>query len=257
VPLVTIALVLANIVVYLLEVRHGGSFFGGPSAQTAVRYGAIPYELANPGRHCELAGHLALSGRPGPIICQGQANVTGTPAPQPATAFTVLSSMFLHGSFLHVFGNMLFLAIFGPHVEDSMSRPRFLVFYLLGGVLALAVQVAVAPGSTSPTLGASGAVAAVLGGYALLYPRARVVTLIFIIFLFTIVELPALVLLALWFLVQLWFELAGLTSPLGGSEGVAYLAHVGAFLFGLLAIHAFVARRKALPGAGPGAARLS
>ena len=99
--------------------------------------------------------------------------------------------MFLHGGFLHIFGNMLFLAVFGPNVEDAMTRPRYLVFYLLGGIVALAAQVAVSPNSTGPTLGASGAIAAVLGGYILLYPRARVITLIFIIFFFTIVELPA------------------------------------------------------------------
>jgi membrane associated rhomboid family serine protease len=247
VPLVTIALVLANVVVYLLEIRHGGSFFGGPSERTAVRWGAIPYELTHPGKHCELIARGSLGSG---VACQGQPGVTGTPAPQPATALTVLSSMFLHGSFLHIFGNMLFLAIFGPTVEDAMSRPRFLVFYLLGGLIALAAQVAVDPGSTAPTLGASGAIAAVLGGYILLFPRARVVTLVFIIFFFTILELPAFAMLGLWFLTQLWFGLSGLASPIGGSEGVAYFAHIGGFLFGLLAIRAFLAGRGPLPGAG-------
>ncbi len=247
-PVVTIALLVANVVAYLLEIRHGGSFFGGPSATVAVHYGAIPYELTHPGDHCELISHLTESG----VVCQGQPGVSGAPAPQPATWITVFTSMFLHGSFLHIFGNMLFLAIFGPNVEDAMSRPRFLLFYLLGGLVALGAQVAVSPSSTAPTLGASGAIAGVLGGYVLLYPRARVITLIFIIFFFTIVELPALVLLGLWFLEQLWFGLGGLASPLGGSEGVAYFAHVGGFLFGLLAIRAF-ARRGGSP-AGPGGA---
>ncbi len=236
-PLVTIALVMINVFAYLLEIRHGGSFFGGPSENVAVHYGAIPYELTHPGKHCELLSTPTLS----QVVCEGQRGVTGTPASQPATGLTVLTSMFLHGSFLHIFGNMLFLAIFGPNVEDAMSRPRYLAFYLLGGLVALAAQVAVDPGSTAPTLGASGAIAAVLGGYILLYPRARVVTLVLVIFFFTIVALPAMVLLALWFLEQLWFGLAGLASPLGG-EGVAYFAHVGGFLFGLLVIRAFVRR---------------
>jgi membrane associated rhomboid family serine protease len=137
---------------------------------------------------------------------------------------------------------MLFLVIFGPNVEDAMSRPRFLAFYLLGGLIALAAQIAVGPDTTGPTLGASGAIAAVLGGYILLYPRARVLTVVFIFFFFTIIELPAIVLLAVWFLEQLWFGLGGLASPLGGSEGVAYFAHIGGFLFGILAIRAFRSR---------------
>jgi rhomboid family protein len=241
VPLVTIALVTINVVAYLLEILHGGSLFGGPTETTAVRYGAIPYELTHPGDHCELlTGPLGSS-----VVCQGQPGVTGTPGPQPATWITVFTSMFLHGSFLHIFGNMLFLAIFGPNVEDAMSRPRYLAFYLLGGVIALAAQVAAGPDSTGPTLGASGAIAAVLGGYILLYPRARVITLVFLIFFFTIVELPATVLLGLWFLEQLWFGLSGLATPLGGGEGVAYFAHIGGFLFGLLAIRAFASRRGA------------
>ncbi len=240
-PLVTIALIGLNVIAYLLEIRHGGSFFGGPSPREAVRYGAIPYALTHPGEHCALvsATHPVAQR----VSCRGGAVAAGS-RPAWLTAFT---SMFLHGSFLHIFGNMLFLAIFGPNVEDSMSRPRYLAFYLLGGLVALGAQVAIAPDSTVPTLGASGAIAAVLGGYILLFPRARVITLVLIVFFFTIVELPALVLLGLWFLEQLWFALAGLASPLGGSEGVAYFAHVGGFAFGMLAIRAFLTRRGSVP----------
>ncbi len=230
-------------IAYLLAIRHGGSFFGGPSENVVVRYGAIPYELTHPGSHCELVTQGSLSG----VACTGQPGVTGSPGSQPATWETAFTSMFLHGSFLHIFGNMLFLAIFGPTVEDAMTRPRFLVFYLLGGLVALAAQVAVDPSSTGPTLGASGAIAAVLGGYILLYPRARIITLIFIIFFVTIVELPALALLGFWFLTQLYFGAAGLAAPLGGGEGVAYFAHVGGFLFGLLTIRLFVRRRSPRP----------
>ena len=116
---------------------------------------------------------------------------------------TVFTSMFMHGSLLHLGGNMLFLWIFGNNIEDSMSRSRFVAFYLLGGIAALAAQVLMDPDSTMPTVGASGAIAAVLGGYAILYPRARVLTVVFIIIFFTVVQLPALLVLGLWFLLQL------------------------------------------------------
>ena len=147
--------------------------------------------------------------------------------------------MFMHGSFLHLAGNMLFLWIFGNNIEDSMGRVRFVVFYLLGGVFALLGQVAVDPDAAVPTVGASGAIAAVLGGYALLYPRARVVTFIFIIIIFTVVELPALLVLGLWFLLQLAYGANDIAQPVDGGGGVAYFAHLGGFLFGLLAIKLF------------------
>src|SRR6476646_9698634 len=134
-PLVTVALVLANVVVYLLSIRHGGSFFGGPTDSVAVRYGAIPYELTHPGAHCELASVIHGEVELTDIRCGTGA---GALESQPATGFTMLSSMFLHGSFLHIFGNMLFLAIFGPNVEDAIGRVLYLPFYLLGGIAALA-----------------------------------------------------------------------------------------------------------------------
>ncbi|HTA12606.1 MAG TPA: rhomboid family intramembrane serine protease [Solirubrobacteraceae bacterium] len=108
-----------------------------------------------------------------------------------ATWKTVVTSMFLHGSFLHIFGNMVFLAIFGPTVEDAIGRVRYPAFYLLGGLVAVGVHLATDPNSTGPALGSSGPIAAVLGGYILLYPRARVLTLVFIVFFVTIVAVPA------------------------------------------------------------------
>jgi membrane associated rhomboid family serine protease len=211
-----------------------------------VHYGAIPYELSHPGKHCELITVQTQTGPAESVVCQGQPGVHGTPAPQPATWETVFTSMFLHGSFLHIFGNMLFLAIFGPAVEDTIGRVRYLGFYLLGGLIALAAQVGVDPSSTGPTLGASGAIAAVLGGYILLYPRARVLTLVFIVFFVTIIEVPALWLLGFWFAEQLFLGLEGLSSSLGG-EGVAYFAHIGGFLFGLLTIRLLARRRTHEP----------
>ncbi len=168
--------------------------------------------------------------------------VSGSPGAQPATWQTAFTSMFLHGSFLHIFGNMLFLAIFGPNVEDAMGRVRYSAFYLLGGLVALGAQVLASPSSTAPTLGASGAIAAVLGGYLLLYPRARVLSLVFIVFFVTIIEVPAVFLLGFWFLEQLYFGAAGLASPVGGGEGVAYFAHIGGFAFGLIVVRLFARR---------------
>lgn len=155
--------------------------------------------------------------------------------------------MFLHGGFLHIFGNMLFLAIFGPNVEEAMGRVRYPVFYLLGGLIALGAQVAIGPGSTAPTLGASGAIAAVLGGYIILYPRARVLTLVLIIFFVTIVELPAIFLLGFWFLTQVFYGAAGLSDPVGSGGGVAYFAHIGGFVFGLALIGLFAKHRRSVP----------
>jgi membrane associated rhomboid family serine protease len=149
--------------------------------------------------------------------------------------------MFMHGSLFHIAGNMLFLWIFGNNVEDSMGRIRFPVFYLLGGLCATAAQVLINPSSSTPTLGASGAIAAVLGGYALLYPHARVITLIFIIIFVTVIELPALLVLGGWFLLQL---ASAASQPLDTGGGVAYFAHIGGFIFGLLTIRLFANRAR-------------
>jgi membrane associated rhomboid family serine protease len=230
-PIVTIAIIVICCVVYFFLQKGGIS---GPSDQSVVKYGAIPYEITHPGDHCGIT-------TAGSVGCQG---IGGIPADarapaQPSTWLTILFAMFMHGSILHIAGNMLFLWIFGNNVEDSMGRPRFIVFYLLGGLIATAAQVAVGPNSTTPTLGASGAIAAVLGGYALLYPRARVLTLVFIIIFVTVIELPALLVLGLWFLLQL---ADASSQPIQGGGGVAYFAHIGGFIFGLLLIRVFASR---------------
>jgi membrane associated rhomboid family serine protease len=249
-PLVTVTLILINVVVFLFFQHPTG--FSSVDDQTVVRYGAIPYELRHPGKHCELDPQIR-----GSIACAGLPRVAQTESGErvvlPAirhvrdrtpTWITAFSSMFMHGGVLHILGNMLFLWIFGNNVEDSMGRPRFALYYLLGGLAALAGQVLVGPGSTAPTIGASGAVAAVLGGYILLYPRARVLTVVFIIIFFTIIELPAMLMLGLWFLQQIYFGAAQLSDPLGGAGGVAYWAHIGGFAFGLALIKAFARRHK-------------
>jgi membrane associated rhomboid family serine protease len=232
-PFVTFGLILANVVVYLLAISHGGSLISGPDAYEVTKYGAIPYALTHPGVHCSLISATELS-------CE---HLGGGPP----TWETVLSAMFMHASIVHIAGNMLFLWIFGNNVEDSMGPVRFLAFYILGGLAALALQVAVSPNSVAPTIGASGAIATVLGGYIVLYPRARVLTLVLIIFFFGVIELPALVMLGIWFAEQAAFGAAGLTNPAGGGGGVAYFAHVGGFAFGLLTIRLLATRRKPTP----------
>jgi membrane associated rhomboid family serine protease len=234
-PILTLAIIVACCVVYF--VFEGGLWdLGGKGNERVLEYGAIPYEITHPGDEC---GGDAASGQ---VVCEGQPGVEGQAPDQAPWWVTVFSSMFMHGSLLHLGGNMLFLWIFGNNIEDSMGRPRFVAFYLLGGVAALLGQVAIEPNAAVPTVGASGAIAAVLGGYALLYPRARVLTLIFIIIIFTIIELPALVVLGLWFLLQLFYGAGDLGQPVGAGGGVAYFAHIGGFIFGLLTIKLFANR---------------
>jgi membrane associated rhomboid family serine protease len=246
-PLVTVALIFINVVVYLFFQRKTGIDFSGNSLnqEQLARYAAIPYEFTHWGKEC------AFSGASGGVICEGQPGVSGSAPDQLPTILTAFTGMFTHGGLIHLGGNMLFLWIFGNNVEDSMGKVKFLIFYLLGGLAALALQIVVDPGSTAPTLGASGAIAAVLGGYIVLYPRARVLTVIFIILFFTLIEVPALVVLAIWFLEQVLFGVWGLNDPAGGG-GVAYFAHIGGFAFGLLAIRVFAKRRnEAYLGGGP------
>jgi membrane associated rhomboid family serine protease len=238
--------------------------------QSAVEYGAIPYRITHPSdSECVLGavkqsdGNLAAE-----IVCEGMPEfekairigeraaaqgVDAEPIPldQAPWLVTVFASMFMHGGILHLAGNMLFLWIFGNNIEDSMGRVRYLLFYLLAGLVAVYSQSLIDTSSTVPTIGASGAVAGVLGGYALLYPHARVLTLIFIIFFVTLVEIPAVILLGVWFILQ-FIPAIGQTAitDLAGGDSVAYLAHVGGFIFGLAAIRLFARRRAepALPG---------
>jgi rhomboid family protein len=236
VPIVTIGLIIANVVVFFLSIRSGGSIWNGPDQQTVVHYGAIPYEFTHPGKECEIAPQV------GQILCEGRdpVRVFATPA----TWFTALSSMFMHGGLLHIGGNMLFLWVFGNNVEDAMGRVKFAFFYLLGGLAAMALQTAVDPSSVVPSVGASGAVAAVLGGYLLLYPRARVLTLVFLFVFFTFIQIPAMFFLVIWFGQQLIFGYLDYADPTGGGGGVAYFAHIGGFLFGLLTVRLLATRHN-------------
>jgi membrane associated rhomboid family serine protease len=164
---------------------------------------------------------------------------------------TALTSMFMHGGWLHLIGNMLFLWIFGNNVEDALGHVRYLVFYLLGGFAATALQTVVTLAfgtpieAEIPNLGASGAISAVLGAYLVLLPRAKVTTLIFFFFII-IQEFPARFFLVFWFLLQLWAGGFSLVSPDQGG-GVAFFAHIGGFLFGIGAVYVFKKRQPLQP----------
>jgi membrane associated rhomboid family serine protease len=224
-PAVTVALIAANVLMYFLFQKGGLTL--GDTATDAYQcnlgeYAAVPRELTD--------SAFSLG------ACQGDT--------EPSRWVTPFTSMFMHGGLLHLGGNMLFLWIFGNNVEDSMGPVRYLAFYVLGGLAALALQVAVGPNSEVPTVGASGAIAGVLGAYLLLFPRARVLTAIFLIFFFTLIEIPAVLVLGFWFVQQAVFGYLDLSAPGGEAGGVAYFAHIGGFVFGLLAIKLFVDRKR-------------
>jgi rhomboid family protein len=206
-PFVTIGLILANGLVFYhqitLDVSEGQRFIS--------QWGAIPYQIIN--------GEVLHDA---PLI------------PLPLTLF---SSMFLHGGFLHLFGNMLYLWIFGNNIEDALGHFRFFLFYLVCGLLAAAVQIFSAPDLTVPMIGASGAIAGILGAYLLLFPRARVLTLFFIIIFVKLIRIPAIIILGFWFIIQLLGAGTAATN-------VAFFAHIGGFISGLILVKLFQPARS-------------
>jgi membrane associated rhomboid family serine protease len=259
---VTVALIVINIAVFVWQITQSSDPGSSTSPhvpglsqrdETTLDYGAIPYRLTHPGDDCAVgqvtSGPNASSSLQ--VVCQGTADYRAaddlpnfTPLDSPPWWATVFTSMFLHGGILHIAFNMLFLWIFGNNVEDSMGRSRFVAFYLLAGIVAAYTQALLTAGSTVPAIGASGAIAGVLGGYLLLYPRARVLTVVLIILFVTIIEIPAAILLAIWFVLQFLPALGQVTTSASGGEGVAYWAHVGGFVFGLAAIKVFASRAR-------------
>jgi membrane associated rhomboid family serine protease len=212
VPVVTRALIVVNVAAFLFELTRG------PGLRAFVSdWGLVPARLSD-----------AVAG-------------TGSPSHAIATVFT---SMFLHGGWFHVLGNMWYLWIFGDNVEDRLGSLRFVAFYLVSGLVSALVHVLIHPWSTAPTIGASGAIAGVLGAYALAFPRARVVTLVPVFFFFQIVALPALLVLGFWFVFQLFSGTFSLGT--GATSGVAWWAHIAGFAFGFLAM-GLIGRPPAVP----------
>jgi membrane associated rhomboid family serine protease len=208
-PVVTVAIIVANALFWLYEVARGVTI-------SVLDYGAIPRWIL----HGVAAGPIEL---PDGVIATLHQEVQWP--------LSILTAMFAHGSWMHIIGNMWFLWIFGDNLEDRMGRLRFLAFYLLCGILAAGAQIAATPDSMAPMVGASGAIAGVLGGYIVLYPTARVRSLWILIVFITTVRIPAWALLGVWFLSQF-------LTPVG--SGVAWVAHVGGFLAGLLLVRLFV-----------------
>ncbi len=208
VPFITVGIIVLNIAVYLWELLSGAG-----EQQIAFSYGAVPHNLLT------LAGNQPLH----PIM-------------------TVFSSMFLHGGLFHLGGNMLYLWIFGNNIEDRLGHIRFLIFYLLAGTVAAYAHALVDADSLVPMIGASGAISGVLGAYLLLFPQARVHTVLFFGFFWQVVRVPALIVIGFWAIIQLANGVV--TKGLMGQGGVAWFAHVGGFLFGLLTIKLWMPKRR-------------
>jgi membrane associated rhomboid family serine protease len=156
---------------------------------------------------------------------------------------TILTAMFMHGGWMHIIGNMVFLWAFGPEIEDAMGPVRYLAFYLLGGVVAFLAQIAAMSSSTVPNLGASGAIAAVMGAFLITYPRDQIRTLLLLGWFITVTVIPAAVLIGIWFLIQLFSQVGAVVQAQSGG-GVAYMAHVGGFIFGAITARFFEDRRR-------------
>ncbi len=216
-PLVTIAIILLNSAAWLLL---QGAGTGEMLAKSVCTLGIIPGEITG------LAAGKTLALGQG-IKCM----VDKSPA-----WHTLVTSMFMHGGWFHLIGNMWFLWIFGNNVEDSMGRFRFVIFYLLSGMAAAATHIAIAPDSAVPMVGASGAIGGIMGAYVILYPRVPVHMLVIFGFYITSFAVPAFVMLGYWFLIQL---LGGLPQLGGGESGVAFWAHVGGFAAGVILIFFF------------------
>lgn len=223
-PYITLTLIALNVVAWLVAQGAGATL---PLAQSVCNLGLIPGELT---------GLLP----PGTSFPMGDGLVCATD--QGSQPTNVLTSMFLHGSWMHLLGNMWFLWLFGNNVEDSMTRPRFVAFYLLSGLAAALLQVVTDPASGVPMVGASGAISGVMGAYLLLFPRVRVFTMVPLGFYMTSVALPAWVMLIYWAFLQFAGGLLRIGAEQGG--GVAFWAHVGGFIAGLVAVKLFERRDR-------------
>ena len=197
-PVCTALIIVANSIVFLLELTRGEAF--------VTQWSLVPAQITS--------GHQWI---------------------------TILTAMFMHGSWSHIIGNMVFLWAFGPEIEDAMGRGRYLVFYLVGGLVAMLAQVAADPHSTVPNLGASGAIAAVMGAFIVTYPRDRIKSLLIIFIFVKVTAIPAALLIGFWFLTQLVHAGAVVHVQTGG---VAYLAHVGGFIFGAVTARWFEQSRN-------------
>jgi membrane associated rhomboid family serine protease len=218
-PVITFLLLAANVAAWFGLQGAGAT---QPLVESICAFGLMPGELTmsvGPGVRVPLGEGLSCFTQQGPNVPN------------------VFTSMFMHGGWMHLIGNMWFLWLFGNNIEDSMTRPRFILFYLLCGIAAALAQVVVDPASTIPMVGASGAISGVMGAYLVLYPRVRVFTLVPLGFFITSIALPAWVMLIYWMFLQL---VGGFTGIAAGAEGgVAFWAHIGGFVAGLVLVKLF------------------
>jgi len=225
-PFVVYILIAINAVVFFVQLG---------SDKFTLAYAAVPFKITHNVRVVP-PGHGALP--PGaeedPRVASGLVPVRGVPQePGPNIIWlTIFSSMFMHGGWMHILGNMLYLWIFGDNIEDNFGHLKFLIFYLTCGVVASLCQILVDPNSPIPSLGASGAIAGVLGAYLIMFPKNRVRNLVFLGFIFTTIELPAVVVLGFWIVIQIFSQYTATFSHAQG--GVAYMAHIGGFASGLV-----------------------
>ncbi|HXU36249.1 MAG TPA: rhomboid family intramembrane serine protease [Blastocatellia bacterium] len=236
-PYVVYIIVAINVAIFLLQLSDD---------RFTLAYSAVPYKLTHNVTVVPTGFRGAL--RPGaeedPRIASGMVPVRGVPQ-EPGPAFiwlTLLTSMFMHGGLMHIGGNMLYLWIFGDNIEDNFGHGKFLIFYLLCGLAASFAQIFVDPDSPIPSLGASGAIAGVLGAYLIMFPKNRVRNLVFLGFFFTTIELPAVVVLGFWIVLQIFSQYTATYQHASG--GVAYMAHIGGFATGLVLCFLFRTRQR-------------
>jgi len=224
-PLVTVVLIAMTLAAWWLV--QGAGFSEQSMLGSVCTLGAIPAEVTG---WVRAAFGVDLGTSISPSVTSGPCRLGGL------TWQALFTSMFMHGGWVHLIGNLWFLWIFGNNIEDSMGHLRFLVFYLVTGLVAAMAHVVMAPDSTVPMVGASGAISGVMGAYLILYPRARIDTLFWFVFLIRVFPLPAWVMLGYWMLLQF---LGSAGAALAGGGGVAYAAHIGGFLAGVLLIIPF------------------
>jgi rhomboid family protein len=240
VPIITLAIIAANVVAFLIWQPTFGS--QGEQQGFFFCHAEIPWEVSHQTNLAQggIEARLALEQDLGPVYGQAVDTFVQQECPDKSWLLSIFVAMFLHGGWLHIAGNMLFFWIFGNNIEDRMGYLVFPAFYVLGGLSAAGLQLAFDPNSAVPNLGASGAIGAVLGAYAVLFPRARVTTLV-IFFFITLIEIPAAYVLGGWFLLQIFSGVGQLGTDV--NAGVAYWAHVGGFGFGALVALLFYRRR--------------
>jgi len=238
---ITLGLIAVNVFVYFLVQPHGqGNVDPQSAAITEAKFtyehAAIPCEVVHDRPLTVEEINLTLQGNE--TACQNPRPPSPEPFPHKNVYLAVLYSMFLHGSLLHIGGNMLFLWIFGNNIEDRLGWIGYPIFYIVAGIVAAATQFAFQPNSTVPVIGASGAIAGVMGAYLVLFPRVRIRTLFIIVIIPLIRDIPAAWLLAFWLVLQFF------TAP---NSGVAWIAHVGGFLFGAVVTFPFRSRLRSAP----------